>query len=521
MKKILLFSFVLSAIVSAAFAQQRYLDEIFTDVQVSTNKVFGVNYTYLLGPNLPFIDSLRMDVYEPAGDVLTARPLVIYLHTGSFLPVIQNGNPTGIKTDSATVEMCKEFARRGYVVASIDYRLGWNPLSTDQDVRTGSLLQAVYRAIQDAKTCVRYFKMNATTQGNTYKIDTGKIVLGGQGTGGYVVLAYATLHDPAQILLEKFIAQTSNTLYYWSQFGPYVDQSVWGDYDGLGGDPTKNYSNWPGYSNKIRMIFNMGGALGDSSWLEAGDVPMVAFHVPDDPYAPYSFGNVIVPFYNYFVVAVAGSREIIRISNELGNNDVFNIPYNDPYTTRANQVNEGFEGLFPFILPDPSLYIPGDPFHGQAGPWEWWDSIALQNFAPYVAATSTQASLAYSSGLLTNPDMSKAKGMAYIDSMQGYLAPRMVVALDLTVGIHDPEIFASDVHMFPNPASDYFTIRLNDQSGKIEYLQLYDAIGRLVKEVSEVNSATAQISRDQLSPGLYLVKIGCKDRVMEGKILLE
>ena len=29
-------------------------------------------------------------------------------------------------------------------------RLGWNPLSTDQNVRTSTLLQA-YRGIQDAK----------------------------------------------------------------------------------------------------------------------------------------------------------------------------------------------------------------------------------------------------------------------------------------------------------------------------------------------------------------------------------
>src|SRR5580765_4163987 len=294
MKKILLL--VASVLLLAAFqniyAQERYYDEVFTNVDVTSNIAYGANFSILLGPTLPFLDSLRMDVYEPAGDTLSARPLVIYVHTGSFLPVIQNGNPTGIKTDSATVEMCKEFARRGYVAASIDYRLGWNPLSTVQDVRTGSLLQAVLRSLQDAKSCVRYFKRDATTLGNTFKIDTGKIVIGGQGSGGYVALAYATLHDPAQILLEKFIAQSANADYHWSALGPYVDLNVWGDFDGYSGNPSANYTNWPGYSNHIRMAFNMGGALGDSSWLEPGDVPMVCFHVPNDPYAPYGFGLV-------------------------------------------------------------------------------------------------------------------------------------------------------------------------------------------------------------------------------------
>ena len=33
----------------------------------------------------------------PAGDTATDRPVVIILHTGSFLPAIANGQATGIK----------------------------------------------------------------------------------------------------------------------------------------------------------------------------------------------------------------------------------------------------------------------------------------------------------------------------------------------------------------------------------------------------------------------------------------
>jgi len=521
MKKIILLlaAWALTFYCPVIYAQERYYDEVFTNVDVASNLAYGINYNFLLGPTSPFPDSLRMDVYQPSGDTLSNRPLIVYIHTGSFLPVIQNGNPTGIKTDSATVEMCKEFARRGYVVAAIDYRLGWNPLSTVQDVRTGSLLQAVYHSLQDAKTCVRYFERDAVTLGNSFGIDTGKIAIGGQGSGGYIALAYQTLHDPAQILLEKFIAQNANTDYHWVANGPYVDQTFWGDYEGLGGDPNFNISNWPGYSSNIRMVFNMGGALGDSSWLQPGNVPVVCFHVPNDPYAPYGFGLVVVPFFNYPVVEVAGSREIVRIANELGINDPFNIPYNDPYTTRANMVNEGFEGLFPFILPDPSIIIPGDPFHGQAGPWEWWDSTALQAFAPYVFATPAQATTAYQSGFLTNPDMSKTKALAYIDSMQGYLAPRLVAALDLTVGIDDPQVFASTVQLYPNPAADYFMLQLKDPSKRMSYIQLYDATGRMVKEMQAINSYTVKIPRDLVGSGLYLVRIGMSDKIIQGKII--
>ena len=68
---------------------------------------------------------------------------------------------------------------RHVVAVAVDYRLGWNPLSTDQDVRTGTIINAAYRCVQDAHTCVRYFRMDATLNGNTFGIDTSKFVIGG------------------------------------------------------------------------------------------------------------------------------------------------------------------------------------------------------------------------------------------------------------------------------------------------------------------------------------------------------
>ena len=286
MRKNLPVLFVILAMMTAVqtvFAQ-RYTNEIFTSVQVTPSVVYGMNKEVLTGA--PVMKNLTMDVYEPAGDVQTTRPLIIYMHTGSFLPPVINGNPTGSRYDSTVVEMCKQFARRGYVVAAMSYRLGWNPVSSDQDVRTGSLLQAVYRAMQDAKACVRYFREEATVNANPFRVDTSKIILGGQGTGGYIAMAYASVDKLSEINLSKFISNTTNMSYGFIAGQSYVLQPIWGDFDGYGGDTTYNYpNNHVGYNNRVQFVFNMGGALGDSSWLEAGDAPMVAFHVAGDPFA--------------------------------------------------------------------------------------------------------------------------------------------------------------------------------------------------------------------------------------------
>ena len=187
---------------------QRYLTEVFPSATVETNVQYGTNFSVLTGT--PVSQPLVMDLYTPAGDTETDRPVIVYLHTGSFLPRYVNQLATGDKTDSATVEMCKRFARKGYVVAAIAYRQGWNPASPEEEVRKETIIRAVYRALQDSKTAVRYFRKSIAEDSNPYGINGTQVVIGGQGSGGYAALAYATLQDASEIQLLKFFNTTTN-----------------------------------------------------------------------------------------------------------------------------------------------------------------------------------------------------------------------------------------------------------------------------------------------------------------------
>ena len=530
-----LFACLLLAITTTRVFGQRYLSEVFTSVNVTYNKAYAANYEFITGS--PVFDSLRMDIYEPVGDTATKRPLVLYLHTGSFLPILINGTATGDMRDSATVEMCKQFARRGYTAVSMDYRVGWNPIGSDVNIRTGTLLQAVFRSLQDAKACVRYFKMTAQDMGNPWKIDTNRIIMGGQGSGGYLALAYATLNDPGEITLLKFIATASFPEYGIFQGAPYVITDIWGDFEGFGGVDTLNHDNWPGYTSNIQFMFNMGGAMGDSSWIEDGDIPMVCFHVENDPFAPYGVVNshcgipcscpVIVPTTGQFVVNVAGSHCVMEKADDVYDNNAVLHEYadnaTDPYTIRANSINNGLEGLFPFQMPNPQIIIPGDPFDGQAGPWEWWDTTALKLIAPFYGVSPAQAVVIAKSGLLTNPLMSKTQALNYIDTIQEYLAPRIVQTLGLPgmVGINEVMLFNQNATMFPNPAIDATTIELNEPSQTINYVKIYDVTGRMVREISNIGTYRANIYRAGLTAGVYFVKVGVKDKELNAKLMFE
>src|SRR5690606_29502488 len=109
------------------------------------------------------------------GDTETARPLVLYFHTGNFLPFRNPANPSqlgfnnscgGERTDSAAVEICTRLAKMGYVVASVDYRLGWNPLASTDVARRFGIINAAYRGVQDARTAIRYFRKSVAEDNN-------------------------------------------------------------------------------------------------------------------------------------------------------------------------------------------------------------------------------------------------------------------------------------------------------------------------------------------------------------------
>jgi hypothetical protein len=529
-------------LLGTAATAQRYLTEVFSgaNITVTNDVIYGTNIDFLTSnlasPNVPAevgelqglasttqaypaayfdpsdgstavkLTNIRLDVYQPdqAVDSETQRPLVVYLHTGNALPPPINGSPTGTRKDSCAVESCKRLAKRGYVAVSMSYRLGWNPLAATELERRGSLLNAIYRALHDVRQCVRFMKANATT----YRINTNKIVVMGEGTGGYIALAHATLDDVQELYIEKFRPDP---------FDPtvsFVNPALVGDIEGLNGQFTLYRSN--GQTSTTQFCVNMGGALADTSWLAPGDQPMVSFHTVFDPFAPFTEGIVIVPTTGGPVVPVQGSNLFQELANQYGNNSSFaTLPSSDPFTIRARalygssvthattvQIRSNVEGLFPMVRPQ----WPA-PALEEASPWQWWDPTSP--LALTVVGTDPQGNPvnAHQASARSNPDMSATKGRAYLDTVMGYLNPRIVCALQLgacsLVGI-DEEGYDAGIRMAPNPAATQ--VRITSANGLIRRYRILDLNGRQVA-MDNANSFDFYIQRDGLISGAYLIEL--------------
>src|ERR1043165_9130881 len=149
----------------------RYYDKIFSP---STSTVtFGNAMQF----DSQYVD-LKMDIYQPAGDLLAHRPLIMVAFPGSFT--------AGSRLSPDITQLCDNFVRRGYVCASIDYRLGFE---NGSDCDTNQF-KAMMRAVQDMRAAVRYFYKDAQTN-NTYRVDTNQIFIGGSSAGAFIALNYA------------------------------------------------------------------------------------------------------------------------------------------------------------------------------------------------------------------------------------------------------------------------------------------------------------------------------------------
>lgn len=227
----------------------RYKANVFSGVQKSTVQ-------YAVAVNQANVQvNLMMDVYEPAGDNISARPVVILAHGGSFM--------FGDKADMK--RWCELLAKKGYVAASIDYRLF--PLFQLGIPDSTEIFDTAVKAVGDMKCAVRFFREDAATA-NTFRADPGNIFIGGYSAGAVAAL-HAGFLDSNDVL------------------PPFI-QGILNSNGGLAGN-TGTASN-QAYSSSAKAVISMSGGIYRSFWVDADDVPVTSIHGDHDGTVPYTSG---------------------------------------------------------------------------------------------------------------------------------------------------------------------------------------------------------------------------------------
>jgi predicted esterase len=199
----------------------RYRHPVFSSATVSTNITYGSAPDNSGNPV-----ALQLDLYRPAGDTVARRPVVVWVHGGGFA--------AGDKASGRN--FATYFARRGYIAASINYRLlappgcGGNPDPTPECVRAAEAAQ------HDAQAAVRWLRANAAFLG----VDASRIAMAGSSAGAITSL-----------------------LTGWRPEDP-----------GTSGNP--------GPSSAIRAAVSIAGGTPTNEYITAGDAPAIFFHGTQD-----------------------------------------------------------------------------------------------------------------------------------------------------------------------------------------------------------------------------------------------
>jgi acetyl esterase/lipase len=182
-------------------APLRYRDAIFSTVAKTTDITYGT----ALNAESQSV-TLQLDLYAPpAFDTVTERPAIVWVHGGSF--------SSGDKTSGELVDESNTFAEKGYVNASINYRL--EPGGCSAGAPTAACITAIQEATQDAQTAVAFLRTHAAT----YGIDPKRIAIGGSSAGAITALqvGYASGENAATAVRAAVSLSGANLL---SKIGP-------------------------------------------------------------------------------------------------------------------------------------------------------------------------------------------------------------------------------------------------------------------------------------------------------------
>ena len=253
---------ILISINSLIFAQcnGRYQTEIFSSVAINE-----VNYSDVYTDN-----EHKMDIYTANGDTVTNRPVILYMHGGSFL----GGN----KSEIDCVDFCENFAKKGYVTASANYRLAMDPQSFA--LYQEEQYTTVLKVVSDIKGAIRYFR-KSIVNGNPYGIDGSTIFIGGYSAG-----AVAAIHSS---YIDSISDLPISITYTDLLTGQTVDFNPQDLVSAIGGNLEGDAGNY-GFSSEVSGVVSFAGGINDINWIDISDEPIVSCQGDADQTVNYNCG---------------------------------------------------------------------------------------------------------------------------------------------------------------------------------------------------------------------------------------
>jgi acetyl esterase/lipase len=455
-------------------AQSSYTDIQF-EYRVDSSLYYGTATNYAGNP----VD-LYMDIYKPIGDNNLHRPLIVMAFGGAWIG--------GDKRSYDITTIAPWFAKRGYVVAAIDYRLGFHPsigvgsnyvtcpAITEESncvypADSNEVIRAIFRGMQDMKGAVRWLKARNVDDSTC----VNNVFLAGVSAGGFNALAAAFLDSDTEKPLATFAmtdaAGPPNTLNYCHDYhnenGATISR-IRPDLGSIEGDIAIN-----GYNSEVVGVANfIGGMLRDYFMVENGESPMVYMH--------HQTSDLIVDC-NRSPLLSSISYNCLDPLGFLGCNHVWNTP------SASGSCN-----IQSWLLSNN------------------YDITHLETISQTGGPNCIQDPPGHS---VVNPQLRVSEIATFFDAK---IASNELIGCDFITAITSPRIPQSK--LYPNPANQLLNVESTINTSSVSIL---DATGRILISETAKQNHLIQISTANLSSGIYFCRIAFPDGNVEiQKIIL-
>jgi acetyl esterase/lipase len=234
-------------------------------------------------------ESLVLDLYKPIGDENCQRPLLIMAHGGGFI--------AGDRHNYDVVQICQEMAERGYVTASIEYRLGMHPLAFYEPYAlcndainpvgiskciymadTLEFYRGMYRATQDLRGAIRFLKGRHELDST----DVHNVFIGGSSAGGITALQTAIIDLPSE--RPPFTAAIADAPMPDADLNSCIPTQANRSRPDLG--PIEGDLNLNGHDASVQGVAGFMGAVFNLGSLSGDTPPLYLYHRTDDLVVP-------------------------------------------------------------------------------------------------------------------------------------------------------------------------------------------------------------------------------------------
>ena len=475
----------------SCFNKERYQQSVFDSIVITENITYAtvpqLVPTEILGVKTYDEDesedvSLQMDIYQPYGDTLKKRPMIVFMHSGGFLP------DYGDRHNDDMLAFCDTFARKGYVTATISYRLGYDVLDSVAAIR------AVYRAVQDGRAAIRFLKEKAAI----YKIDTNNIFMLGSSAGAFIALHNLYLNEESERPEETYKND---------------------DHPDLGGLDKVNPDLH--HISLAKSVVSLWGALRDTALILKEDIrPTLLVHGIDDESVYFEYDH---PFGLSTLPKVYGSHPVYKKLKQLD----YDAPHyfvpeqehefygidggkweddapNAYWDTILNEVTDFIyeqlpkpKALFAYNL-DCGVYFTNNSENQIANCWSFGDSTYSQEQNPYHL---------YTNDTTFNVNLSVINYIGIVvEQEQEVLFKKCVTSVK--------ELISTEtIQLYPNPTSDFLNIKTN----KVEKtrVSVFNLLGQRLL-VKYLTRAITKIDVSSLDSGVYILVVeGTKKQTLK------